>query len=290
MINEKQRIAFNSALVLIFLTGSEFFAGIATGSLGMLSLALFSGLNLIAAISTFLLVRISNKPPDKKHNFGHGKIENLSVLIKTTLLFIICSWIIFAALHFLKTPNTGMEFPSWSYIVVIASIIVDFFRARTLRRAFKVYDSQTLEADALHFSTDIWSSSLVLLGLIFTSFGFFFADSVAVIIVAFMVIIVNYQLFKRSSGVLLDFSPVERLLLIENILNSSHEIKAYHSLKVRTAGAYTFVNVVISLKPQIILYQANEICNKIEKEICKVVNQCDVFVQVEASNQKGIVL
>jgi cation diffusion facilitator family transporter len=287
MINEKLRVAGISVFAAIFLTAIKLVVGILTGSLGLISEALHSGLDLVAAVITFFSVRISDNPPDKRHNFGHGKIENLSAFLETILLFITCFWIIYEALHRLITGNTNIEVNVWSYIVVVTSILVDITRSRALSRVAKKYNSQALEADALHFSTDIWSSAVVLLGLICANFGFFFADSVAALVVAFIVLVISYRLGKRSIEVLLDYAPRDKVNKIEQILNTLPEIDSFQNLKVRTAGADTFVSVIVTLNPQLRINKAHEICDIIESEICKVVDRCDVFVHYEPLNQKN---
>ena len=173
MVNEKQRVAGISVGAAVFLTGIKLVIGLLTGSLGLISEALHSGLDLVAAVITFFSVRMSDTPPDRDHNFGHGKIENISAFIETILLLITCVWIIYEALNRLISGKTDIEVSVWSYIVVITSIVVDFTRSRALGRVAKKYNSQALEADALHFSTDIWSSLVVLSGLILANFGFF---------------------------------------------------------------------------------------------------------------------
>ena len=286
MISEKLRVAGVSVLAAIFLTGIKLVVGIVTGSLGLLSEALHSGLDMVAAVITFFSVRMSDNPPDKKHNFGHGKIENFSAFLETILLLITCTWIIYEALHRLITGETNIKVNAWSYIVVITSIVVDFGRSRALSRVAKKYNSQALEADALHFSTDIWSSSVVLLGLICANFGFFFADSIAALVVAAIVIVISYRLGKRSIEVLLDYAPRATLDKIECVLNTFSDIDEFRNLKVRTAGADTFVSVIVNLNPHLSFKQAHEICDKVEIEICKVIDRCDVFVHVEPLNQK----
>jgi cation diffusion facilitator family transporter len=285
MYNEKQRVAGVSVLAAIFLTVIKLVIGIITGSLGLISEALHSGLDLVAAVVTYFSVRFSDNPPDREHNFGHGKIENISAFIETILLLITCVWIIYEASHRLISGNTQIEISKWSYVVVIISIIVDFTRSRALGRVAKKYNSQALEADALHFSTDIWSSTVVLLGLICANFGFFFADSIAALMVAFIVIIITYRLGKRSIEVLLDYAPKEKQSSIVNILNSIPELNAFRNLKVRTAGPYTFVSVTVTLNPQLMLKYAHEICDKVENEICREVEKCDVIVHVEPVDQ-----
>ena len=286
MMHEKLRVAGISVFAAVFLTGIKLVVGLLTGSLGLLSEALHSGLDLIAAVITFFSVRMSGNPPDKRHNFGHGKIENFSAFLETILLLITCTWIIYEALHRLISGDTNIEVNAWSYIVVITSILVDFGRSRALSRVAKKYNSQALEADALHFSTDIWSSAVVLLGLICANFGFFFADSVAALVVAAIVIVISYRLGKRSIEVLLDYAPRATLDKIECVLNTFSDIDEYRNLKVRTAGADTFVSVILNLNPQLNFKQAHEICDKVEIEICKVIDRCDVFVHVEPLNQK----
>ena len=281
MINEKQRVAGLSVLAAVFLTGFKLIVGIVTGSLGLLSEALHSGLDLIAAVITLFSVRLSDNPPDKVHNFGHGKIENFSAFIETILLFITSIWIVYEAIHRLITGRTEIDVNVWSYIVVVSSIVVDVSRSRALTRVARKYNSQALEADALHFSTDIWSSSVVLLGLIMANFGFFFADSVAALVVALIVIYVSYRLGKRSIEVLLDYAPGDKVVKIENVMNNIPEIESFHSLKVRTAGADTFIRIVVTLNPEIKVDLAHSICNKIESKISNVIDRCDVIVHVE---------
>ena len=198
--------------------------GILTGSLGILSEALHSALDFVAAAITWLAVRLSDKPADKDHHYGHGKIENLSALIETLLLLITCVWIIYEAVSRLISGETHIEVTIWSYIVVISSIIIDVSRSRALMRVAKKHNSQALEADALHFSTDIWSSSVVLLGLICANFGIFIADSIAALFVALIVIYVSYRLGKRSINVLLDRVPEVTYLKIKSILAGLYEI------------------------------------------------------------------
>jgi cation diffusion facilitator family transporter len=288
MIGEKQRVAGVSVFAAIFLTGIKLVVGLITGSLGLLSEALHSGLDLVAALITFFSVRISDNPPDKEHNFGHGKIENLSAFLETILLFITCFWIIYEALHRLITGDTNIEVSVWSYIVVILSIIIDIGRSRALGRVAKKYNSQALEADALHFSTDIWSSAVVLVGLICANFGFFFADSVAALGVASIVIVISYRLGKRSIEVLLDYAPHEKVSKVESVLRKFPEVGTFHSLKVRTAGADTFVSVVVTLHPQLNLGEAHDICDKVESEVRSLIDRCDVFIHVEPMKQLNL--
>jgi cation diffusion facilitator family transporter len=281
MQKEKLNVAFFSVIAAVFLTGFKLVIGLLTGSLGILSEALHSGLDMVAAVITYFSVRVSDKPADKQHNYGHGKIENFSALVETFLLLITCIWIIYEAMNRLITGKTHIEVSVWSFIVVISSILIDVTRSRALSRVAKKYNSQALEADALHFSTDIWSSAVVFLGLICAYFGFYFADSVAALGVAVIVLSVSYRLGKKSVDVLLDKAPQETVDIVKNTLLGIEEVKHFHSLKVRTSGADTFVKVNVHLDPDLSLRKVHEICDKIEREIGSKIKRSEVNVHAE---------
>ena len=281
MQKEKKQVALSSVFAAIFLTGFKLIIGILTGSLGILSEALHSGLDLFAALITYFSVRVSDKPADIQHNFGHGKVENFSALIETLLLLITCVWIVYEAFNRLITGSTHIEVNSWSYIVVLSSITIDFWRSRALFNVAKKYNSHALEADAVHFSTDIWSSSVVLLGLICYKFGLFFADSLAALGVAVIVLFISFRLGKKSIDVLLDTAPQETIDLVKLTLSEFKEVKHFHSLKIRTAGADTFVKVNVHLDPELSLHQVHEICDKIETEIGARIERSEVYIHAE---------
>jgi len=281
MEKEKKRVAGFSVIAAIFLTGFKLIIGLLTGSLGILSEALHSGLDLIAAVITYFSVRISDKPADKEHNFGHGKIENFSALIETLLLVITCVWIVYEAINRLVSGNTHIQVTVWSYVVVVTSIVIDVTRSRALHKVARKYNSQALEADALHFSTDIWSSAVVLIGLLFANFGIYAADSIAALGVAILVLSVSYRLGKRAVNVLLDSSPVTLSNQIVSIIKSVPEVSYFHDVRVRVAGADTFVNVTIHVDPELNIRDAHFISHKVEEIICKKIDRCQVQIHYE---------
>ncbi len=278
---EKNRVTFLSVAAAILLTSFKLVVGLLTGSLGILSEALHSALDFVAAGITWFAVRLSDKPADSDHHYGHGKIENLSALLETVLLLITCVWIIYEAVSRLSSGETHIEVNLWSYIVVITSIVIDISRSRALMRVAKKYNSQALEADALHFSTDIWSSLVVLLGLICANFGIFIADSIAALIVASIVIYISYKLGKRSINVLLDRVPEETYQKIVFILDGLTEIECYHDLKVRAAGAEFFVELNIHVSPELSIPQSHDIAHFIEDKIKAEILRCHVHVHIE---------
>ena len=281
MEKEKKRVAGISVFAAIFLTGFKLIIGILTGSLGILSEALHSALDLVAAIITYFTVRISDKPADKHHHFGHGKMENFSALLETLLLVITCVWIVYEAVNRLVSGNTHIQVTIWSYVVVITSIVVDVSRSRALYKVARKYNSQALEADALHFSTDIWSSAVVLVGLLCANFGFYAADSIAALGVAIIVLTVSYRLGAKAINVLLDRSPVTLSDEIASMIQLIPDVIYFHDLKVRVAGADTFVNVTIHIDPSLNIKDAHAISHKVESIICSRIERCEVHIHYE---------
>lgn len=286
-IAEKKSVALLSVFAAIALTGGKTTIGLLTGSLGILAEALHSGLDLIAAGITYFSVRVSDKPADQEHHFGHGKIENLSALVETVLLLITCAWIIYEAVSRLLTGRVHIDVTVWSYAVVIASIIIDFGRSRALMKAARKYNSQALEADALHFSTDIWSSAVVLLGLVCASFGIYTADSVAALVVAAIVITVCYRLGKRAVDVLLDRAPQGVVAVVEGAAAQIPEISSVGNVRVRTSGADVFIDIQITVDGSLPLSDAHAIADRFEAIVCSAIPRC--FMQIHQEPARSTV-
>ncbi|HNE84979.1 MAG TPA: cation diffusion facilitator family transporter, partial [bacterium] len=248
MHSDKMRVALTSVLAAIFLTGMKLAAGLATGSLGILSEAAHSALDLGAALLTYVAVRISDKPADDDHSYGHGKVENISALLQTGLLILTCFFIIRAAVERLMSGDVQVEVNVWSFVVIIVSIIVDYSRSRALARIAKTYRSQALEADALHFSSDIWSSSVVIIGLISTALGFHQGDSLAAIGVALFVLVISGKLLKETIDALTDSMPKDIEQRIRTALVSLDGVERYRHLRVRQSGSKVFVDMYIDVK------------------------------------------
>ena len=280
-MTSKKKAAFTSIIAAIFLTTMKFVVGILTSSLGILSEALHSLLDLLAALITFVSVSISDKPADKEHQYGHGKIENLSAFFESILLVVTCIWIIYEGISRLVSGNTTIKVTVWSYLVVVTAMAVDIGRSRMLFKAAKRNNSQALEADAIHFSTDILSSGVVLLGLVCANLGYHKADAISALGVAVIVLGISYRLGKRAVDVLLDKVPEGLTEKVESKLRSNKEIVYYHNLKIRVAGPDTFVEVNIHLQPQTDLETAHGICNRIEKDMETLIPRCTTIVHAE---------
>lgn len=280
-ISEKKRIALSSVIAAVAITALKLFVGLQTNSLGLLSEAAHSGLDFLAALLTLLAVRVASRPPDREHQYGHGKVENLSAFVETFLLVATCAWIIWEAVDRLTGTGTHVESGFWSFAVIIVAIIVDISRARALKRVAVKYKSQALEADALHFSSDVWSSLVVLLGLVFVSLGYAWVDSVAAIIVAFLVLFVSYRLGRRTIDALMDRVPdgiYESILGAIRGVNGVEEVK---SIRLRPSGAVVFVDTTVGIRRTTPFQNAHAIMDAVEKAVQESHPNVDVVVHAE---------
>ena len=288
-VHEKRSAALSSVIAAVGLTGFKIIVGFSTGSLGILAEAAHSGLDLMAAVMTFLAVRISGKPADRNHLYGHGKVENLSALFETLLLLITCFWIIYEATHRLLYHSADLKVTYWSFTVMITSILVDISRSRILYRAARKYNSQALEADALHFSTDIWSSGVVILGLFLVKLSEWVpsltflrqADSVAAIMVGLIVVYISIKLGIRTIQALLDVAPSgieEKIISAVEVLPG---ITDCHNVRVRYSGPQLFVDIHVLIDGSLTLIEAHDLTEEIERVIQKLIPNADVTVHPE---------
>jgi cation diffusion facilitator family transporter len=284
---EKRVVALSSVIAAVFLTGMKLVVGIATGSLGILSEAAHSALDLVAAAATMIAVRISGRPADSDHTYGHGKIENLSALFETVLLLATCVWIIYEAIQRLFFKNVEVETTIWSFVIMAGSIVIDFTRSRALSRVAKKYHSQALEADALHFSTDIWSSSVVILGLFlvllsrtFSLPGLAKADSIAAVGVAAIVVYVSIRLGRRTITALLDGIPAGMLEDVEYVAKVPGVTEVKRA-RVRISGPETFVDIVLAVAPRTPVEIAHRIASQARESVRAILPSADVVVQVD---------
>ena len=282
-LREKQRAALSSLLVAIALTTMKAVVGILTNSLGILSEALHSGLDLVAALTTVYAVRASSKPPDEEHLYGHGKYESLSALVETLLLLATCAWITYEAVQRLFFREAHVEATLAAYAVMTVSIILDVSRSRVLYRTAKKYQSQALEADALHFSTDILSSSVVILGLLFVTFGYRIADPLAALGVVVVVVILSLRLGRRTIFVLLDRAPEGLAGTIGAEVVKIPGVKSSSRVRVRPSGAQTFVDLEVLVDRMASFEAVGEIAVAVEHAIRKLVPNSDIVVRTQPS-------
>ncbi len=245
MSKNKTSVALSSVMAGFLLTAGKFVVGLMTGSMGILSEAAHSLLDMGAAVITYFAVRVSDKPADEEHHYGHGKIEALSALIETALLFITSGWIIYEAVKRLMSGNIEVEATWYAFAIVAFSIVIDFSRSRALMKVAKETGSQALEADALHFRTDIWSSAVVFIGLICVLFDIKGADAVAALFVALIVIKVGWDMGKRTFDVLIDTAPDGLADKTKDILMNVPGIIDVDHVRARMMGPTASVDALI---------------------------------------------
>ena len=282
---EKRSVAGNSVLAAIAITALKIVVGVTTGSLGILSEAAHSGLDLVAATVTYFSVRVSDKPADADHQYGHGKVENFSAFIETGLLLLTCVWIIYEAFRRLFLHHVEIE-PSLIAIgVLVLSMGVDYWRSRALGRIAVKYDSQALEADALHFSTDIWSSGVVIIGLILVSLGRKYhlqwlkeADPMAALIVAGIVVHVSSRLGRRTIDALLDAAPPGVRGEIINSVARVEGVLGVERVRIRRAGNRYFADLSVSLARNATLQSSDLVADVVSARVQQILPEADVMV------------
>ena len=247
-MNEKERVALGSIAASASLTAAKAIIGSLTGSLAILSEAGHSLLDLSATVLTYFAVRISGKPADAEHQYGHGKVESVTALAETALLFVLTAIVIFEAVRRLIGEHVhAVDATIAAFAVIIGSIVIDFLRSRTLKRVARATTSEALEADALHFRSDMWSSIAVLIGLCGVALGYAWADAAAAIIVAVFICVAGYRLGRRTIDTLTDTAPAGVSEQIVAIARQIPGVVAVERVRVRPAGAVLFVELGVSI-------------------------------------------
>jgi cation diffusion facilitator family transporter len=282
MQEEKERVALTSIAASGALTLAKAIVGVLSGSLALLSEAGHSALDFAATVMTYFAVRISGKPADEEHHYGHGKVESVAALIETGLLFVLSGFVIWEAVKRLL-GDTGhlVEASVWAFAVIIASIVVDFFRARLLYRVAKETVSEALEADALHFGSDMWSSIAVLAGLGGVALGFSWADSAAAIIVAVFIIIAGWRLGRRTIETLTDTAPAGAADRITAAARRVSGVVAIERVRARAVGATLFVDLVVAVSRTLPLDRVAAIRAAVARAIKAEMPQAEVDVTTE---------
>jgi cation diffusion facilitator family transporter len=283
---EKRAAAGNSVLAALVITGLKIAVGVTTGSLGILSEAAHSGLDLIASILTFFSVRVSDKPADADHQYGHGKVENFSAFVETGLLLLTCIWIIYEAALRLFFRRIDIEPSIAAFAVMLFSMGMDFWRSRVLGKIANKYDSQALEADALHFSTDIWSAGVVVLGLALVLAGRTFhiewlrdSDPVAALVVAGVVVSVSWRLARRTIDALLDAAPKGVRSQIYDAVLRLDGVLEVDRVRIRRAGNRYFADLAVGLARTVTFQRSGQLVAAVAESVRRILPDADVTVQ-----------
>lgn len=282
---DKRSVAGTSVLAAALLTALKATVAILTGSLGLLAESAHSGLDLLAALVTYVSVRAAARPADPSHPFGHGKIENLSAFVQTALLLATSGWITWEAIRRLVVGGVHVDPSVWAFAVLFVSMTIDFARSRALFRAARRYDSQALEADALHFSTDVYSSGVVILGLVLIYVSrdthvpwLRDADSVAALVVAAVSLYIGFKLGNRTVGALLDAAPPGVAEQIAAAVSRVPGVLGRERIRVRRSGGTLFVDLRLRLPSNIPLEHAKVLERNVESEVRRLYPTADLVV------------
>jgi len=283
---EKRAAAGNSVFAAVVITSLKAVVGVTTGSLGILSEAAHSGLDLIASLLTFFSVGLSDKPADADHQYGHGKVENFSAFMETALLLLTCAWIVYEAGRRLFFRRIEIEPSIAAFAVMLLSMGIDWWRSRTLGRIATKYDSQALEADALHFSTDIWSAGVVVLGLLLVLLGRTYhiewlssADPIAALFVAGIVISVSWRLARRTVDALLDAAPPGvRSEIYDTVLHVDGVLEV-DRIRIRRAGNRYFADLAVGLARSVTFQRSGQLVAAVTDAVHRILPDADVTVQ-----------
>jgi cation diffusion facilitator family transporter len=270
MQQEKEQVALSSIAASAALTVAKAIVGFLTGSLAILSEAGHSLIDLGATVMTFIAVRISGRPADAEHQYGHGKFESVSALAETALLFVLSGVVIWEAVKRLTTHAGHLvDANAWAFGVIIVSIVVDFFRSRALSRTARRTSSHALEADALHFSSDLWASLAVLIGLGGVRLGQWWADSAAALAVAVLVCIAGWRLGRRTVDALTDTAPAGAAAAITGIAAKVSGVVRVEQVRARAVGEKTFIDLAVAVSRTMPLDRVSAIKEAVAAAIAK---------------------
>ncbi|MGB5216772.1 MAG: cation diffusion facilitator family transporter [Smithella sp.] len=285
----KERVAMLSVASNSFLVLFKVIVGLAIGSVSIISEAIHSGVDLLAAMIAMFSVKTSCVPADERHPFGHGKIENISGFVEALLIFVAAFWIILEALKKLNAPEV-MENAGWGVGVMLFSAVMNFIVSRKLFQVGREADSIALQADAWHLRTDVYTSAGVMVGLsiIWIGHKFFpdpnihWIDPVAAIGVAVLIMHAAYELTMKSLHDLVDVQlPPEETQFILDIINREQMICGFHQLRTRKAGHARFIEFHIKVDPQMSVHDSHDITRTLKKNIRTKFSECNITIHIE---------
>ena len=272
----KQRVAAISIAASASMAAVKFAVGVAIGSIALISEALHSSVDLIATIVTWVVVRVSDKPADAEHHYGHGKLESLSALGVIALLYILAGGIVVEAYSRLREGVAPPTLTALPFVVLVVDIAVNFWRARALHRTAMETKSQALEADALHFASDVLGSFAVIIGLGLAAFGYGWGDAGAAIAVAVLISILGLRLGKSTIETLLDRAPEGASEKAEEAIRAIHGVVDVERLRVRMVGARHFVDATVQVPRTYPIDRIDAIKRKAQDAVTTALHDADL--------------
>ncbi|MBA3415454.1 MAG: cation diffusion facilitator family transporter [Chloroflexia bacterium] len=286
---QKDRVTLASIAAAVVLVILKLGVGLASGSLGLLSEAAHSGLDLVASVITFFSVRIAGRPADADHHYGHGRVENLAAVVQASLLFTTAGAIAYEALRRLFVVEAEIAVSPWAFAVMGFSIVVDAWRSRLLARAAARFHSRAMEADALNFRADMFSSAVVIVGLALAVYGqrigreetFARADAVAAFVVAVTIVAMSARLALQGVGVLLDRAPPQVRSQLWDAAEAVPGVLAAEAVRLRESGDRLFADVTVAVPRTTSLAEAHSISERVEASLRAAEPRVEAIVHVE---------
>lgn len=281
--DRRVKIAFLSILSNTTLIIFKIIAGVLSGSVSIISEAIHSGMDLVASLVAFLSVRHSAKPADRKHPYGHGKIENISGIVEGFLIFVAAAMIIIEAFKKIFEPVV-IEEATIAIVVMIVSALINFAVSTKLYKVSQEEDSMALQADALHLKTDVYTSVGVGTGILLIKLtGFLILDSIVAILVALLIIKEAWHLSKNAFDYLIDarLSNEEEVEIEKVIREHSHQFIDYHKLKTRKSGNIKHIDFHITVDPQLTVKETHDIIGNFKKEMNKKFKNTRVNIHID---------
>ncbi len=275
-MSAKQRVAAISIIASGSMAAIKFGVGIAIGSLALVSEALHSLVDFGATIITWLVVRVSDQPADEEHHYGHGKFENLSALGVTALLYVLAGGIAVEAISRLQEGAPPPSITAIPFIVLVVDIGTNLWRARALHRVAKQTSSQALEADALHFTSDVFGSAAVILGLGLSALGFHWGDAAAALAVAAAIALLGLKLARSTIEALLDRAPEGAAERATASLAGIPGVLGVDRLRLRTVGATHFVEATVRVPRTFPIDRVEDIKRQAEEAVSAALGQADL--------------
>jgi len=284
----KERVAAISIVASASMAAIKFAVGIAIGSIALISEALHSSVDLIATVITWIVVRIADKPADAEHHYGHGKLESLSALGVIALLYILAGGIVVESYSRLREGVAPPVLTAFPFIVLIVDIAVNFWRARALHKTAMDTKSQALEADALHFASDVLGSFAVIIGLGLTALGYAWGDAGAAIAVAVLISVLGLRLGKSTIETLLDRAPDGAAEKAEDAIRAIPGVVDVERLRVRMVGARHFVDATVHVPRTYPIDRIDDIKRKAQQAVTASLDDADLTftaIPVARSNE-----
>jgi len=286
----RRRTATLSVAAAAFLVAVKLVTGLATGSLAFIAEAAHSGTDLVAALLTLFAVQVAVRPPDRDHQYGHGKAEHLAALGESAFLMLVSLVIAYASVRrLIDGGGHDIDVTWWAFTVLAVVIAVDASRATISYRGSKRYNSPALAANALHFGSDLVGSVAVVVGLVLVSAGEHWGDSVAALFVAVLVVLAALRLAKQSVDVLMDRTAADADERIRDALSQLDEQVEVRRVRVRHAAGRHFVDIVVGVPLDTGVSQAHAVADRIEELIERALGGADVVVHVEPAEAEGSV-